>query len=114
MTPGTASTLFAAFAKSIELSFATVFITFLGQLLSRRALFKKSEGISIAEMSYKHWLVQPGTIFSHWANLHYVFGSFLGFTTVIAAVTAIFYTTASDALGTLGHLISSSRLTSLD
>lgn len=32
LTPTTASTLFALFAKTIELSFVTVFVTFLGQV----------------------------------------------------------------------------------
>lgn len=52
MTISTASLLSAAFAKTVELSFVTVFVAFLGQVLSRRAFLAKARGggISIAEM----------------------------------------------------------------
>lgn len=58
MSPATASLLAAGFAKSIELSFVTVFVTFLGQVLSRRALIKRSRGITISEMSMRQWIMQ--------------------------------------------------------
>ena len=103
LTPGTASLLTAAFAKSIELSFVTVFVTFLGQTLSRRALAKESPGISIAEISFRSWIVQPGTMITHWQNVQYAGGTFLGIVALIAATMAIFYTTASDALGKSTH-----------
>lgn len=51
LSPNIATTLCAAFAKSIELSFVTVFIAFLGQLLSTRALGKQKKGVTIAEMA---------------------------------------------------------------
>ncbi len=52
MSIATASLLSAAFAKTVELSFVTVFVAFLGQVLSRRAFLTKARGggISIAEM----------------------------------------------------------------
>ena len=50
MSPATASVLCAAFAKTIELSFVTVFVTFLGQILSQRAFIKQSRGVTISEM----------------------------------------------------------------
>lgn len=62
LPPPTATLIAAAIAKSIELSFVTVFVAFLGQVLSRRALIKKSKGITIAEMSMRGWVMQPGTL----------------------------------------------------
>lgn len=96
--PATASLVCAAIAKSIELSFVTVFVTFLGQVLSRRALVKKSRGITIAEMSFRSWVMQPGTLITHWATVRYAALTFLGLISLLCAVTAMFYTTASDAL----------------
>ena len=66
MTPATASLVAAAIAKSIELSFVTVFITFLGQVLSRRALIKRSRGITISEMSMRQWV-------SNFRSIYYPF-----------------------------------------
>ncbi|KAI4251719.1 MAG: hypothetical protein L6R42_008275, partial [Xanthoria sp. 1 TBL-2021] len=96
--PPTASLVAAAIAKSIELSFVTVFVTFLGQVLSRRALVKKSRGISIAEMSLRSWVMQPGTLVTHWETVRYAALTFLGLVSLLAATTAMLYTTASDAL----------------
>lgn len=41
LTPASASLICAALAKSIELSFVTVFEAFLGQVLSRRSFCQK-------------------------------------------------------------------------
>ncbi len=95
----TASLLCAAFAKTIELSYVAVFVTFLGQVLSRRALVHKSKGITIAEMSMRLWITQPGTMFTHWETLRYAAFTFLGGLSLLAALMAMFYTTASDTLG---------------
>lgn len=40
----TATVLFAVFAKLIEISFVTVFVAFIGQVISRRAFMKKTGG----------------------------------------------------------------------
>lgn len=65
LTPSTASLLSALFAKTIELSFVTVFVGFLGQVLSRRSFVKSSKGVSIAEMSMRTWIIQPGKSLHH-------------------------------------------------
>ncbi|KAI4197897.1 MAG: hypothetical protein LQ350_005656 [Teloschistes chrysophthalmus] len=96
--PATASLLATGIAKSIELSFVTVFVTFLGQVLSRRALIKRSRGITIAEMSMRQWIMQPGTLITHWNAVRYAALTFLGMISLVGALTAMFYTTASDAL----------------
>tara|TARA_R110002060_G_scaffold3183_6_gene5037 strand:+ start:850 stop:1563 length:714 start_codon:yes stop_codon:yes gene_type:complete len=98
LTPETASILFALFAKTIELSFVTVFVTFLGQVLSRRSLVKSSRGVTIAEMTMRTWVVQPGFMITHWQALQHVGFTVLGCITLTAAFMAMFYTTASDAL----------------
>ena len=64
LTLAGASLLCAAIAKTIGLSFVTIFVAFLGQVLSRRALIKTSEGITIAEMSMRACVMQPGTLFT--------------------------------------------------
>ena len=97
--PATASILFAAFAKSIELSFATVFVAFLGQALSRKAIERSSRGITIAEMSMRAWVLQPGIILTHLGFVRRAALTLLGFTALLAAVMAMLYTTASNALG---------------
>ena len=56
----TASILYAAFAKSIELSFVTVFVAFIGQVLSKRALLQ-TRGVTMAEMTMRSWVMQPGS-----------------------------------------------------
>jgi len=98
LTPETASILFALFAKSIELSFVTVFVTFLGQVLSRRSLVKASRGVTIAELSMRTWVIQPGFMITHIEHLKHVGITVLGIITLTAAIVAMFYTTASDAL----------------
>ena len=88
-------------AKSIELSFATLFVTFLGQKLSRRAYFDRSKGISLAEMSMRSWILQPGSIVTHRKIVKYAGQTRLGLLSIFSTSLAIFYTSASDTLGEL-------------
>ena len=100
ITPATASLLYAAFAKSIELSFVTVFVAFLGQVLSRRAFARHSKGgITIAEMTMRAWVMQPGTMITHGHTIRYAGWTILGVASLLATLVAMLYTTASDALG---------------
>lgn len=55
MSLSTANVLTAIFAKTIELSFATVFVAFVGQVLTRRAI-GTSEGMTMAEMTMRTWI----------------------------------------------------------
>ena len=96
----TASLLTALFAKTIELSFTTVFVAFLGQVLSRRAFMKRGKGVTLAEMNMRNWIMQPGTMITHYETIQYAALSFLGLVSLMAAIVGMFYTTASDALGT--------------
>lgn len=98
LSPSTASLLSALFAKTIELSFVTVFVGFLGQVLSRRSIVQRSRGITLAEMSMRTWIIQPGALLTHAAPLRYAGLTFLGVISLTASIAAMLYTTASDAL----------------
>ncbi|KAI9646576.1 hypothetical protein NHQ30_004571 [Ciborinia camelliae] len=98
LPPTTASILFAAFSKTIELSFVTIFVNFLGQVLSRRSLVRASNGVTVAELTMRTWVIQPGFMITNPKILRKAAWSILGVITLIAAFVAMFYTTASDAL----------------
>ena len=100
LSPSTASTLFAAFAKTIELSFVTIFVTALGQVLSHMALRKNSKGITIADMLLRQWIQQPGSLITHWEAVRFSALTLLGALTLTATLISMLYTTASDALVT--------------
>ncbi|KAM0278940.1 hypothetical protein ACHAQH_004907 [Verticillium albo-atrum] len=98
IAPATASVVCTLFAKTIEMSFVTVFISFLGQVLSRRAFVKKSKGMTLAEMTMRNWVIQPGSLITHWETIPYAGITFLGVVSLVATVAATFYTTASEAM----------------
>lgn len=97
-TPETASVIFALFAKTIELSFVSVFVSFLGQVLSRRSLIKASKGVTIAELTMRNWILQPAFMITHVETLKHAGLTFLGLLTLTNGFVAMFYTTASDSL----------------
>jgi hypothetical protein len=107
-TPGrmsypTATLLSALFSKMIELSFVSVYVALLGQLLSRRAFSRKTrhgrgEGISISDMSMRIWIMQPGSLITHWETIRYAGWTALGLLTLLATFSSTFYTTAAEAL----------------
>ncbi|KAB8300070.1 hypothetical protein EYC80_000304 [Monilinia laxa] len=98
LPPTTASILFAGFAKTIELSFVTIFVNFLGQVLSRRSLVRSSDGVTVAELTMRTWVIQPGFMITNPKILRKAACSILGGITLVAAFVAMFYTTASDAI----------------
>lgn len=57
MAPSTATLVCTLIAKTIEMSFVTVFVAFLGQVLTRRAFVKKSNGVTLAEMTMRNWVI---------------------------------------------------------
>ena len=99
MSPGTANVLTQLFAKLTELAFVACFVTFLGQVISRRAISKARNGVALAEMSMRSWIMQPGTLITHYHTLRYAAFTFLGALSLTAAVVAMLYTTACQALG---------------
>ncbi|KAI0474477.1 hypothetical protein F4859DRAFT_515011 [Xylaria cf. heliscus] len=96
--PSTATLLTTLAAKTIELSFVTVFVAVLGQVLTRRAFSKLSSGITLAEMTMRNWVIQPGSLITHWENIPSAATTFLGALTLTATICSLFYTTASDAM----------------
>ena len=109
MSPTVASTIIAAFAKSIELAFVTIFVAFLGQFLSRKALSAHSTGITLADMQLRSFLLQPGLIVQSWHSFHYTARTLLGVFAMVAALVSLLYTTASDALGSNGLRVSGTK-----
>ncbi|KAJ2978512.1 hypothetical protein NUW58_g7469 [Xylaria curta] len=94
--PSTATLLSALAAKTIELSFVTVFVAVLGQVLTRRAFSRHSRGVTLAEMTMRNW--QPGSLLTHWEGISSAAATFLGALTLTATICTLFYTTASDAM----------------
>ncbi|KAI0965450.1 hypothetical protein F4678DRAFT_332949 [Xylaria arbuscula] len=100
ISPSTAALLAALGAKTIELSFVTVFVAVLGQVLTRRAFSRLSRGVTLAEMTMRNWVIQPGSLLTHWNGVSYAATTFLGALALTATICALFYTTASDAMVT--------------
>lgn len=98
-----ATLLSALLSKMVELSFATTYVVTLGQILTRRAITrshfsKANKGISIADMNMRLWIMQPGTLFTHWTGARYAVTTVLGISALIAAGATAFYTTAAESL----------------
>ncbi|KAJ8131705.1 hypothetical protein O1611_g1919 [Lasiodiplodia mahajangana] len=98
VTPSTATLLATLAARTIELTFVTVFVAVLGQVLTRRAISRFSQGVTLAEMTMRNWVIQPGSLFTHWEGLPSAATTLLGVLTLIATICSLFYTTASDAM----------------
>lgn len=73
----------------------TVFVTLLGQILTRRSL---KTGFSIAELAMRIWIIQPGSLITHWQNVKSVGNTIIGIASLTAALVILLFTTASSAL----------------
>ncbi|KAI8667488.1 hypothetical protein NCS56_00885000 [Fusarium sp. Ph1] len=98
LVPSTATTVAALLAKTIEMSFVTVFVSCLGQVLTRRAFIRKAQGMTLAEMTMRNWVIQPGSLITHFETLPSSSMTILGMLSLTATFAAAFYTTASDAM----------------
>lgn len=99
LTPTSAAFLTSLFAKLIELSFVTVVVAFIGQALARRAFtLEHPRGITLAEMSMRTWIMQPGTVFTQPESVKYAGVSVLGAFSLLAALMTVLYTSAATAL----------------
>ncbi|OAA65033.1 hypothetical protein ISF_04443 [Cordyceps fumosorosea ARSEF 2679] len=96
LSPSKATSLTAFLSKTIEMTFATAFMTVLGQALTRRAIANGPRGTTLAEISMRSWVIQPGALFWQSGRRQALF-SILGILSVVAAVVTTFYTTASEA-----------------
>lgn len=99
ITISTAILWTSAFAKTIELTFVTGFVAFLGQIISRKAFTQSSgHGVTLAEMTMWRWVVQPGTLFTQAEIARYAGFTFLGVLTLLSTVLSTLYVTAATAL----------------
>lgn len=95
----TAILLTSVLAKTVELSFVTGFVAFLGQVLSRKALAKnQGSGATLAEMTMWRWVVQPGTLITQSEIARFSGLSFLGILTLLSTILSTLYGTAAIAL----------------
>ncbi|KAK9783943.1 hypothetical protein SCAR479_00502 [Seiridium cardinale] len=84
--------------KVIEILFAGVYVTFLGQVLTRRAFSQSSKAFNIAEVTMRNWVIQPGSLVTHADGLPHAGMSILGIITILATVCTLSYTTACNEL----------------
>ncbi|KAJ4375378.1 hypothetical protein N0V83_002464 [Neocucurbitaria cava] len=99
MTISTAILWTSVLAKTIELTFVTAFVTFLGQVISRKAFMQSSgHGVTLSEMTMWRWVVQPGTLFTQSQVARYAGFSILGVLTLLCTVLSTLYVTAATAL----------------
>ncbi|KAH0544753.1 hypothetical protein FGG08_001120 [Glutinoglossum americanum] len=105
LTPASVQILSTAVARTIELSFVTVFVAFLGQVLVSEAYVEEGKdtkgekrGITMAEMAMRSWISEPGTILSEWNRVRTAGLSVLGMLCLVATVIAMLYTSAANAL----------------
>lgn len=118
LSASTAAFLTSLLAKIIEVSYVTLVVAYIGQTLARKAYSSKpTDAVSFAEISMRHWAVQPGwvfdqsmfnhtknlvdlyrTMFSHWRAVRHAAISRLGAVTLVATISALLYTTAATAL----------------
>ncbi|KAH8717053.1 hypothetical protein GQ44DRAFT_624203 [Phaeosphaeriaceae sp. PMI808] len=97
--PADAILLTTIFAKLIEISFVTSFVAFLGQVLSRRAFMKEEgRGVTLSELSMWRWVVQPGTLITHWETAKYAGITVLGILSLVSAALSTLYSSAATAL----------------
>ncbi|KAM6536362.1 hypothetical protein FALCPG4_002370 [Fusarium falciforme] len=98
LSPSNAATLTALLGKTIEIASITVFISCIGQALTRRAVVEKSAGITLADMTIRNWVIQPGFIFTHYEALAIAGRTLFGALALLALGATVLYTTASEAL----------------
>lgn len=125
----TAPELVTLFARVIELSFVAVFVAFVGQVISRKALMARNvKGITLvgpvsfpsfpssiirqghllmflqAEISMRAWVRQPGLVFTQFSSLKSAMATKLGALTILAMLSNILYTTGEINLRFLYNL----------
>ncbi|CAG8983046.1 hypothetical protein HYALB_00006074 [Hymenoscyphus albidus] len=94
--PSTADLLFSIIAKSIEIASVGLYMTFLGQCLTKRCL--RSRGIGLPDIAVREWLLQPGFVIWSLENLKYASTTLLGFNSFLTAIAVFFFTVASNSL----------------
>ncbi|KAI1869263.1 uncharacterized protein JN550_005893 [Neoarthrinium moseri] len=98
MSHATSQSVFNGLYKLVEVMFAAVFVTFIGQILTRRAFAKNSKAINVAEVTMRNWVNQPGSLLTQYQGLPYAGLNMLGALTILATIGALLYSTACTAL----------------
>ncbi|KAM0424505.1 hypothetical protein ACHAPT_010219 [Fusarium lateritium] len=98
LSPSNAALVSSLISKTIEISFAAVFVAYLGQVFTRRAMSWKTKGITLADLTMKNWVIRPGTVFSHPGAVSLAGFTFHGLLSFAALIATILYMTASEAL----------------
>jgi hypothetical protein len=87
------------FAKLVEISFSSICVLYLGQLLTRRSINNDTHhGVSLDQICMRDWIVDPGSTVSDGKALRLGTKSFLGWYVLVAAVICTLYGTASNNL----------------
>ncbi|KAI1341730.1 hypothetical protein F5Y15DRAFT_413658 [Xylariaceae sp. FL0016] len=80
--------------KVIEILFAGVYVTFLGQVFTRRAFSRDSKAFNIAEITMRNWVNQPGAMITHCQGLPFAGISLLGVLTILSTIGTLAYTSS--------------------
>ncbi|KAF2495899.1 hypothetical protein BU16DRAFT_360268 [Lophium mytilinum] len=99
LTPSMVALITAVLAKTIEVSYVTVFVSYLGQVISRRAVLQSStSGFTLADLGMRSWLMQPGSLISHMECVRFAALSTMGAAAIGGALASLLYTTAANVL----------------
>jgi len=93
-----AKVITAVLQQLFSLSFVAVSVVYLGQRLTMRSRDKSSNGVNLAEMGTKNWIVDPGSTFSDLRSFKIGIKSKAGAFAFVAALVAVTYSLAVSAL----------------
>jgi hypothetical protein len=97
-------------AKVIEISFGSICVLFLGQVLTRRSINRNvPRGVSLDQICMRDWIIDPGSMVGDGKVLELGTKSFLGWYILVAAIATTLYGTASNSLGR--HILSNRVVT---
>ncbi|OCK94764.1 uncharacterized protein K441DRAFT_677298 [Cenococcum geophilum 1.58] len=86
-------------AKVIEISFGSICVLFLGQVLTRRSINRNvPRGVSLDQICMRDWIIDPGSMVGDGKVLELGTKSFLGWYVLVAAIATTLYGTASNSL----------------
>ncbi|KAK2746651.1 hypothetical protein FQN57_002995 [Myotisia sp. PD_48] len=73
----------------------------------------RTNGFTIADMSMRTWVLQPGTLITHWGTVKYAALSVHGISAPIVTFVSLCYTTAADVLVSPKLKFTSGRIATL-
>jgi hypothetical protein len=97
--PFVAKNVASLVAKVIEISFGSICVLYLGQLLTRRSINPDTHhGVSLDQICMRDWIIDPGSMLGDGKVLELGTKSFLGWFVLLAGVSTLLYGTASQNL----------------